>query len=490
VRQPRTAGYAGAGLLVLAFTAVAVAALLGPSATEAPLGRHDDPATPPWHVLASPPPWLVTALLAVAVLAGAGAVALGLTGRWRPPARRLLAAGVLAAATLSLLPPVGSADPLSYAAYGRAVTTGHDPYTTEPAQLAARGDPVGQAVEVPWQRTPSVYGPLASAEQAAASAVAGTDVAVTVLLLDLVGAAVFVGSGLLLYRLAHDDVGRRRAVLLWTANPLLWLQLVAGAHLDVLAAGGVLTAVAVAGRSRVAAGALAGAAAAVKAPAGLVWLALAWSVRRSVRSVLALAVGAVLVAGTGYAVAGIAAYRQLSRASTLVSFGTPWRLVSDLTDPGLGHGASRRLIGLLSLGLFALLVVALSRLSPAGPPATGTSGPRVPAAAVVALVLALGYVLAAAYALPWYDAVPWALLPLVARSRLDVILLVHTTVLSLAYIPGRAAVPLHGALHALTSGMRSGASPTLLVGLLVVVIVTAVWDSSRGGAVAADSSLR
>ena len=48
------------------------------------------------------------------------------------------------AAVLALLPPIGSADPLSYAAYGHMVTTGHDPYSTRPAALAGT-DPVAAA---------------------------------------------------------------------------------------------------------------------------------------------------------------------------------------------------------------------------------------------------------------------------------------------------------------------------------------------------------
>jgi hypothetical protein len=69
--------------------------------------------------------------------------------------------------------------------------------------------------------------------------------------------------------------------------------------------------------------------------------------------------------------------------------------------------------------------------------------------------------------------VPWVLLPLLAASRLDAVLLAHTTVLSLAYIPGRAAVQLHGALHTLTWGMRTDVSPVLLALLLVVIGLSA-----------------
>lgn len=411
----------------------------------------------------------MTTLLAIAVVAAVGALWLGLSGRWHLNPKRLVAAGALAAAALAFLPPIGSADPLSYAAYGRMVTTHHDPWTTKPATLAAQ-DPVERAVEVPWQNAPSVYGPIATLEQAAASKLAGTDVALTVLLLDVVAGAVFIGAGLLLQRLATTDAAKLRAALLWMANPLLWLQLVAGAHLDVLAAGAVLAAVAVAARSRLAAGALAGVAAAIKAPAGLVWLALAVSARRSRRSVVELAIGAIAVAGIGYVIAGIGALRQLGHASHMVSLATPWRPISDLTDPAFGNGASRQLIGILALVLFVVVVVALKSLNPeirSGSPAA------------LALALSLAYVLSAPYSLPWYDAVPWVVIPLLLASRLDALLLAHTAVLSLAYIPGRAAVKLHGAMHTVAFGMRDVVSPLILATLLVVLAIASTRHADR-----------
>jgi hypothetical protein len=453
----------GPVLLTVSFALIATAALLGPSATEAPLGPSDDGATPPWHLTARPGAGMVTLLLGAAVVTGVAAIALALSGRWRPRPARLVVAGSLAVATLGLLAPIGSADPLSYAAYGRMVVTGHDPWTTAPAQLP--GDPVERAVEVPWQHTPSVYGPVATGEQAAASWLAGDDVAGTVLVLDVVGAVVFIASGLLLQRLSRDEVTRRRAALLWSANPLLWLEVVAGGHLDVLVAGLVLAAVAVAPRSRFAAGALTGAAAAVKAPAGLVWVAFVWAARRSRQAVIALTAGAVLVAGVTYALAGSAAFRQLGRASHLVSLATPWRPVADLMDPAFGHGASRQVIRVLALVMFALVVVALHRINP-----EVRSGAPVP----LAFALSFGYVLCAPYALPWYDALPWVLLPLLAASWLDVLLLAHTTVLTVAYLPGRAAFRLHGWTHAVAFGMRDVVAPILLTGLLFGVAVVSV----------------
>jgi hypothetical protein len=454
--RPRRAGVLAAALLAVAAACLGVTQLLGPSATESPLGRHDDGATPPWHLASAPPDWLVVVLPALAVVAGVVTVALALTGRWRPSAHRLTIAGVLVVGALAMLPPIGSADSLSYAAYGRMVATGHDPYSTTPAGLARTGDPVGAAVEIPWQHTPSVYGPIATAEQAAASAIAGRNVPLTVLLLGVVNALAFAGIGLLALRLADGEPAKARVAALWSANPLLWLAVGSGGHLDVLAALPAVGALAVLGRSRLGAGALAGAALSVKAPAGLVLVALAWVRRRSRRDLLELVVGAGVMAVPGYAVAGTAAFDQLSRASRLVSLATPWRLLVDSAHP------PRRLVGILAFVLFALLVVALSR-----------RGPRPQTAAAVAVVLTVAYVLAAPYALPWYDVLPWAMLPLAAASWRDWALLAHTAVLSLSYLPGRAAAVLGHPLHDVTWGMRTHVAPLLLLLLLVAV---AMWS--------------
>jgi alpha-1,6-mannosyltransferase len=447
-------------LLAAAFLCLVATAALGPSAAEAPLGRHDGGATPPLHVSAAPPDWLVTLLPALAVVFGAAALALVLLGRWRPPPARLAGVGIAAVAVLALLPPVGSADPLSYASYGRMVVTGHNPYTTKPAALAAH-DPVAAAVETPWQHEPSVYGPLATGEQAVAAAVGGADPARVVFVLDLVGALVFVAVGLLLLRTATDDAARLRAAALWSANPLLWLQMVAGGHLDVLVALAALAAVLASRRRPVVGAGLAGVAGIIKPTGALVWLAIAWPARRSLRrlALLALPAGAVVVAA--YAVVGTPAVRQLGRAGRRVSHGTPWRPVLDhLHTP-------RGVISALALVVAAVLAVVIARRR------GGTSVP------LVAVAVTMAYVLAAPYALPWYDALPWALLPLVAASWRDWPLLAHTTVLSLAYLPGRDAVALHGVLQQLTSGMRSVLAPVLLTVLLAAVVVVGRSAASR-----------
>src|SRR2546428_6858940 len=181
------------GRLAMAVAGLAVAlavltAVLGPSAAVAPLPHGPFPVGGSLH----PSPWLVTALLAAAVLASAGATVAAwaaLRRGWAPSPRRLLAGGLLAAGALAVVPPLAGADVLSYAAYGRMEARGLDPYTVRPDTLPT--DPFARAVEDPWRSTPSVYGPLATAEQAALVRLAGGRPRLAVGLLDLVNGVAF-----------------------------------------------------------------------------------------------------------------------------------------------------------------------------------------------------------------------------------------------------------------------------------------------------------
>ena len=224
------AGLIAIGASVAGTFAVAVA---GPSVMEPALpGR---PGQPPWSFGLHPSPYLAVGLTAAALAAGTVGLVLVLRavrGGWSVPARAVLAAGLLAAVALTLVPPFGSSDHLSYAAYGRMLVTGHNPYTTTPAQLAALGDPIARAVQ-DWARSPSVYGPLATAIQALAALAGGTSVRLTVFVLGLANLAAFAGTALLLHRMTRGHPARQlRAALLWAANPLLLQVLVAGAHMD------------------------------------------------------------------------------------------------------------------------------------------------------------------------------------------------------------------------------------------------------------------
>ena len=423
---PRTSARR-AGQLGLALSAASVAltlavAALGPSVMEPALpGR---PGQPPWAFAASPSPYLVVAMTAVALAAGTAGLALTMSAArrgWQVPPRLILIAGVALAAALALVPPFGSSDHLSYAAYGRMVITGHDPYTTTPAALARLGDPVARAVQ-DWRNSPSDYGSLATAGQALASLIGGASARLTVFVLSLLNVIAFAVTGLLLHRLARGDRARQlRAGLLWTANPLLLQVLVVGAHVDsqaiVFCVAGLATFTLIipngarpaspARQSLAAAGAgaLIGLGFAVKptmvlAAAGLVIAcAVGWRRRRARRQpaggppsrcrpaggppswrepallVAGLAAGFAVTAGASVAVWGISSLRPGLRAGSFVSIGSPWRAVRAALSLATGEAIAEDAVKAAAIGLAVVLLVLLVRsisvLEPAAGPGSG-----------------------------------------------------------------------------------------------------------------------
>jgi hypothetical protein len=470
------------------------------------------PSGPPWSLSAHPSPQVVVALTAAAIAAGTASLTLTLAaGRrgWRMPPGLLLGAGLLAVVALTLAPPFGSSDHLSYAAYGRMAVTGHDPYTTTPAALARLGDPVARAV-ADWRNRPSVYGTLATAGQALASVIGGTSARLTVLVLGLLNAAAFTGTGLLLHRLARGDLGRQqRAALLWTANPLLLQVLVAGAHVDSQAIVFAVAALAVLRRARrqdaaarqavlaAAAGALVGLGFAVKvtmALAGLglalaVWLAgrRAGAARRDQRPLLGgLAAGFAVTAGASLAVWGPGALAPALRAGSQVSIGSPWRAIRSALRAGVGEAAAEDVVKAAAIALAVVLLLLMMRAIAAGAgPGLAPTGlaPTALAASAVAAV-ALAWLFAWPYALPWYDGLGWAVLALLPSSRLDGLLLARTAALALGYLPGRgcypgapgcsAGVAVPPGMGWLETVVRTGITPAVLLAATVTLLVT-VW---------------
>jgi hypothetical protein len=486
------AGLIAIGASVAGTFAVAVA---GPSVMEPALpGR---PGQPPWSFGLHPSPYLAVGLTAAALAAGTVGLVLVLRavrGGWSVPARAVLVAGLLAAVALTLVPPFGSSDHLSYAAYGRMLVTGHNPYTTTPAQLAALGDPVARAVQ-DWSRSPSVYGPLATAIQALASLAGGTSVRLTVFVLGLADLAAFAGTALLLHRMTRrNPVWQLRAAFLWAANPLLLQVLVAGAHVDSQAVVFGVAAVAVmSGMSETsgggavpraaAAGVLVGLGFAVKVTIALVGLGLALVLvlragplgrRQSGRlwpQLAALAAGFAVTAGTAVAIGGSAMLRQSSQASDMVSIGSPWRVIRTIIHLAVTGTAATDLVKAGAIALAVVLAVLLIRgLGP------GAAGSR-EAYAVVAFALALAWLFAWPYVLPWYDALGWALLPLVplaaggVAEALGWILLARTAALGFGYLPARQAdAALPPGLGWLQPVIRHGVTPAVLAAATVWLV--------------------
>ena len=201
------------GLAGLAATAVSIVctvavAAAGPSLLEPPLPGAA--SQPPWAFDLGLNPYLAVGLAAAGLAAGTLGVALTLRAirrGWTVSPRYVLIAGALAAAVAGTTRPFGSSDFISYAAYGRELVTGHNPYLVAPVALARLGDPVARAVQ-DWAGTPSVYGALATGMFGIASLIGGTSVRLTVFVLDAASVAAFIGTGVLLDRIAR---GRPRA---------------------------------------------------------------------------------------------------------------------------------------------------------------------------------------------------------------------------------------------------------------------------------------
>jgi hypothetical protein len=102
----------------------------------------------------------------------------------------------------------------------------------------------------------------------------------------------------------------------------------------------------------------------------------------------------------------------------------------------------------------------------------------------VTFALALAWLFAWPYVLPWYDALAWALLPLVpaataaGRRLVDTVgwlLLARTAALGFGYLPARqTGVRLPSGLTWLQPVIRHGITPAVLAGATVWLIVLLV----------------
>jgi hypothetical protein len=347
---------------------------------------------------------------------------------WRPSPRKLLYVGTAVVAVVANLAPVGSSDTASYAAYGRIAELGGDPYVTTPVQL---GGSYAHLVSNSWLRTPSVYGPVATWIQAAAAQIGGHRPWVTIWLLMLANGAAFLATGYILTRIADDPV---RAGLMWVANPLLIVLLVAGGHLDTLVATLTVCAVhwarrAFRPRDDVIVGLCTGLAGSVKISAALLVPALLWPLVRERawrRAALQASVCAGVLLAT-YSWYGLHALAPLSTASHLVSIPSVWAAVQQVGHACLGPAATATAIN----ASWPVLTVALGWLihrktSPSPAPLT-TAAP---------FALAFAWILLAPWSMPWYTAMIWALAALLPRGPMVRWLILTTAMLTLCHNSG------------------------------------------------------
>jgi hypothetical protein len=409
-----------------------------------------------------------TLALWIATLAGAGGVIAGLVAvrrGARPSVRALLVAAALAVVALTVLPVAGSNDALDYAAYGRIMALGHNPYVTVPEYLQRMHNAFASTVPGPWRNFVSVYGPLATLEQLLAAKLGGLSAARITFWLKLWNSLAFALVAFAADRLLRGDPARRlRAHLLWTINPLLLWDVIAAGHLDVVAAAAGLLGLLALGRHAedapppllrvIAAGALIGAAADVKVNYALFGLAAAWVLRRSLASLAACAAAALVVLVPGYAWFGSPAVHALIARRNGLSADTMYRFLFLLP--------ARSFIGPLAALLVIAVAVLLFRRLPVAIPARP--------AMQVALVLSVAWLFFWPYQFPWYDAMVICLLVFYPASRLDWLVLGRLAAATLANIPGNPNArlsPLIGAVH---HGIVEGVAPAVLLAAAVGLV--------------------
>lgn len=234
------------------------------------------------------------------------------------PGAPLWRLGVLLAcwcAPMLVVAPLFSRDLYSYAAQGEMAARHINPYLHGPAVLGSR---FAGLVDSRWFRTPAPYGPLFVMLAGLATRIARHDVLANLILLRLIAVC-----GVVLLAIFVPKIARRLgydpglAFAVGAASPLVVFILVAGGHNDALMAGLLAAGVAcaLAGRRLLAIVVIA-CAAAIKAPAALAIVPLAWTWRGPVTSAK---MRAAALAG-GLALAGV----LLATLSWAAGFGLGW----------------------------------------------------------------------------------------------------------------------------------------------------------------------
>jgi hypothetical protein len=435
--------WTAAACITVSLLVMIVISVAGPSIAVPAMPRTS--GAPPWwatlrwsesHVLLLM--WAAAVVGAIGVGAGLVAVARGA----RPPVRALLAASFITVAAFAFLPPGGSTDTQSYAIDGNMVVLGHSPYVTTPQQMVGLGDKLADNSPPTWAKSLSDYGPIATAEEWVSAELGGSSMAQITFWLKLWVEIAFAAVVLLLDRVFRSDPAMRlRAHLLWSANPLVLWEIVASGHVDGLAvafglAGLVLLRFHAPDKAPssllrcLAAGALIGAAAAVKSPFALFGIGAVWAVRRSPTAIASLAAGALAVLVPSYAIAGRASLNVLFQRGNQVTWDNLYQVIyRPLDNVKFGdEGTHLLLLRVDKIALILFIVVALLAFIRLPDRAPGLP------AITPALALSLGWIFFWPFQRPWYDVMIIALLALYPSSWLDTVVLTRLCFGAITYM--------------------------------------------------------
>ena len=87
-----------------------------------------------------------------------------------------------------------------------------------------------------------------------------------------------------------------------------------------------------------------------------------------------------------------------------------------------------------------------------------------------ALMLSVAWLITSMYTLSWYDLLAWTPLAVLAANKLDKIMIIRGTALSLAYVPGRA-IDIGPALDFTATRMRDTVSPIIQMAMVLAVVL-------------------
>jgi hypothetical protein len=469
VTNPATLARAVVGLGAAGVAVLVGVALLGPSAASAEF----DGSGPNRTLALAPADGVVAVGMWVGLVCCAGSVLcawFALRRGWEPSVRRVVLVGLLGAALLAAVPPLGSTDVLSYAAYGRMVVVGQNPYTTTVNDLIAQGDPIGKDYDGAWPDVPAVYGPVGVGVQGAVSWLSGTSMRWFALIFQLVALAAFAATAALLLRGAQGPAARRRVAVLWTGNPLLMYLVVNSAHIDVVAVALGLAGLLLLQRSPVVAAVLAVLATCTKVSFALYALAMLWALRRSRAALLRLVVAGGLTTAVLVAPFLPELIAPLGTASQYVARESLWWLVSEVAELLVPSAALPRLLSVAGWVLMAFVVWRLRLLLPRRASLRPTPPSVVDEALWVSALLGTAWLLSSTYVLPWYDVLAWAPLLLLPASAVDLIVLTRTALVSVGYAPGVVIRP-NGWAGPVSATLRGFLAPAATWVLVIVSLV-------------------
>jgi len=469
----RLLGRAAATAILLALAIMIIAGLLRADWMP-PVLKMPVPG-PPWELNVHVSARLIVAVLwfsAPLAAIGVGAALVAVRRGQAVPLRALLAAAAIAAIVMTVLPPFGSTDPLDYAVYGHIAALGHSPYVMTPLDYRQLTHAVG--VPVDWQKDPSVYGPLATAEQYLAAKLGGASLVRTAFWLKLVNLIGFAAIAYVADRLLRrNPAARTRAHVLWTVNPLVLWAAIAGGHVEFFAAVLGVAGVLIVDRrlfsrpvlNAVVAGICVGAATDIVATFALFGLAIAWSMRRAPGQVLAAAAGALVVLVPSYAWAGVPAIKALTaRAQTGEGWGY-WGFIFHHLGIPLHYAVPAAVILLVPVALLALTRV--------------PQGLDDREAARAALALSLAWLLVWPHQYAWYSLMVFCVLIFFPASRLDWLALTWLGVMTYVNMPGTGIGQTQRLGHMITHLQTENLdkiAPLFMLGTLVAMIA---WCLSR-----------